>query len=214
MRSMMPVAFLFAVACRSAASPADPQPSEQDVVTASTHRPSADPIETLAVSPERLDFIGKLANDEWVDDVDPALDEAAFDELSKDWSRKTDAFFASDTSPAELHAFAKSWNWDGGTERMRDVIEHPNCDAGTALLVYWYASPEFYSAFASRDDVPEWARETYDLIVDIEGRYLRGAYKTKSIAYDPKADGMVGGDGKDPILRPIPARMYQPVKGR
>lgn len=215
MRSVTALAFVFAASCRSASPPADPPPSDApNVLTVSTHRPEADPVAAQPLSAERLDMIGKLANDEWVDDVEPDLDEAAFDELSDEWARKTDAFFAADTSPAELHAFAKAWNWDGGTERMRDVIEHPNCDAGTALLVYWYASPQFYSVFASRDDVPEWARDTYDLIVDIEGRYLRGAYKTTAIAYDPKADGMIAGDIKDPILRPIPARMYVPVKGR
>ena len=40
-------------------------------------------------------------------------------------------------SPEEPNAYASGFNWDCGCDEMKEVIRHPLCDMGTALLIYW-----------------------------------------------------------------------------
>jgi hypothetical protein len=91
-------------------------------------------------------------------------------------------------SPEEWHQVAWSWNWDNGVEELRWIIRQPTCDRGTALLVYWYGGPRYFAQYASRDEVPEYQLEEYDLVMEIERRYLAGAYLRQEIAFDPHDD--------------------------
>jgi hypothetical protein len=86
----------------------------------------------------------------------------------------------------EVHLYALCYNWDDGDESMRRLIDHPEIDAGTALLIYWRASPSFFCQFATRDEVPEWTRSCYDLIKEIERRFIEGSYIRREFRYDPK----------------------------
>ena len=41
----------------------------------------------------------------------------------------------------EIHAVADNYNWDNyGVKSLYAFIEHPLCDAGTALLLFWKGS--------------------------------------------------------------------------
>ncbi|MGX2954874.1 DUF4274 domain-containing protein [Shewanella sp. JL219SE-S6] len=45
----------------------------------------------------------------------------------------------------ELHYVAANLNWDNGLESPAAILNHPLCDAGTALLLYWYGQGFFHS---------------------------------------------------------------------
>jgi hypothetical protein len=98
----------------------------------------------------------------------------------------------SDADSAELHLYASQVNWDFGSESLLKVASHPNCEAATALLIYWRGRPEWYLQYASTSDVPEHEREIFELLSFIESRYLSGTYRVGSLKYDPVAEGEVG----------------------
>jgi Domain of unknown function (DUF4274) len=168
------------------------------------------------ISAERTQFICDMANDEWVDRLDEATkkDDTKFNALSEQMSQKRVTFLATASTPAlELHCFADHWNWGGGVEAMRQVAEHPNCDAATALLLFWRADPEYYLQFSSRDEVPDYNRDGFDLTQLIEVRFLRGEYSSSGlIGFNPREDVRIG----EPVpgRRVISAQMMQAVLAR
>ena len=125
-------------------------------------------------------------------------------------------------TPDQWHQVAWNWNWDAGTAPLRWIIRQPNCDRGTALLVYWYGGPRFLAQYETRDEVPEFALEHYDLTMEIERAYLAGAYTRQEIAFDPRADRKSPRMPFDwtaeyanlPNHRPIPDLMYLATPGR
>ena len=166
------------------------------------------------LSAQRRQYIADLANDEWVDRLPPDVDDARFDELSEEMELETHRFLTDETTTAhELHYFADRWNWDGGVWRMTQLIRHPRCDAGTALLVYWRARPEYFRAYPERSDVPEHARDGFDLVMEIERRYTAGEYTSRTIPFDPRAEGLVGAYDDRPVRRSLPPVMYDAVGG-
>ena len=166
------------------------------------------------LSPERDRFIRDIANDEWIDRLDAEIseDDQLFEAESKKWRTATQEFLAGDTPAEELHLFAQAWNWDGGMNEMRQVATHPNCDAGTALMLYWLAGPEFYLQYETREGVPAWAHEGLDLVQTIEQRYLSDAYATSQIRFDPRAEGVIDRFPRNQRRwkRRLPPRMYEP----
>jgi Domain of unknown function (DUF4274) len=167
------------------------------------------------ISTERQQFIFDMANDEWVDRVDEAIrdDEIRFDALSEEMQAKTAQFLATTTESLELHCFADHWNWDGGMEEMMTIAKHPNCDAATALLLFWRSDPEYYLQFSSRDEVPDYNRDGFDLTQLIEERFLRGGYASSGeIGFDPREDVRIG--EAVPGRRVIPAQLMQAVLAR
>lgn len=119
----------------------------------------------------------------------------------------------------ELHLYAWNYNWDSGIDSMRRVIHHPLCDKGTALLIYWYAGPGYLYQFLTRDEVSEYIRDQYDFLMELEQKYLSGAYQSEAITFDPAHDEGTGTNwtkeyAKIPKKRQIPAEMYQPTKGQ
>ena len=166
------------------------------------------------ISPERQQFIFDMANDEWVNRLEARVreDDAAFARLVEEMQQQTRRFVETCTDGLELHCFADHWNWDGGVAPLVKIAEHPHCDAATALLLFWRATPTFYLPFPTRDEVPDWSRETFDLIELIQARYVRGAYSSGKISYDPAEDVRM----QEPIpgQREIPAAMVQAVIAR
>ncbi|HEY2586415.1 MAG TPA: DUF4274 domain-containing protein [Tepidisphaeraceae bacterium] len=87
-------------------------------------------------------------------------------------------------SAVELQAFAELFNWEGGLAPRYEVLRHPACDDGTALMIYW--DTRVFDRAA--DEVPEWERAAYELAIAIEERLCAGGFPGKSIRFDPKAD--------------------------
>lgn len=169
----------------------------------------------MQVSPARRQFIADLANDEWIDRLDDDVrnDEAAFGALCKEMDEKLNVFLISDAPPDELHLFAEFWNWDCGPGPLEKIATHPNCDAGTALLIYWRGRPEWFLQYPVPDLVPPHEQELFNLICLVERRYLANAYQTALIRYDPRADGAVGPYTSivNDAGRRLPERMYLAV---
>src|SRR5215207_4128317 len=79
-------------------------------------------------------------------------------------------------TPEKLHDFATHYNWDDGFEVPKWIINNPLCDRGTALMMYWHANPQYFCKYATRNEVPSmgWNLQHYDLIREIEEKYLSG----------------------------------------
>ena len=167
------------------------------------------------ISAERKQFVFDMANGEWVDRLDEATkkDDAKFTALCDEIYQQRLTFLATATTPAlELHCFADHWNWGGGIEAMMAVAKHPNCDAATALLLFWRSDPEYYLEFLSRDEVPEYNRDGFDLTRLIEEQFLLGGYRSGGeIGFNPREDVRIG----EPVpgRREIPEVMMQAVVG-
>ncbi|MDH3609437.1 MAG: DUF4274 domain-containing protein [Gammaproteobacteria bacterium] len=95
----------------------------------------------MAVSEIRKNYIESLANETWADDYElDYTDEHALDfddEITSLMDKETHRFCLETKDPEELQIFVDHYNWDIGIHHMRQVIENPYCDAGTALMVYW-----------------------------------------------------------------------------
>ena len=90
------------------------------------------------------------------------------------------------TDPVLLHYVAwlsaETLTWhDVGFDWPKSVLAHPNCDAGTALMIYWLASPGY--AYSVEPD--DWQRPNQRDLKKIENAYLGEKYKTQKIAFDP-----------------------------
>lgn len=123
-------------------------------------------------------------------------------------------------TPEECHQLALHWDWDDGVEALQWIVRQPLCDQGTALYIYWAATPNWYYQFKDREDVVARNREaaTYDLIKEIETRTLEGFYTRREIYFDPRNAECEGDDlttsshGKE-LLQQIPELLRQSSPG-
>lgn len=169
----------------------------------------------MAISDERRAWIINVANGETFNE----LSDAELDALSEDDAdRPSREFFASVADPAELHVFADAYNWDGGLKDVWRVIWHPLCDLGTALLVYWRAQPRQMLQHPDREALPEYQREDWDLLREIEQRVAAGAFTTAAQPLDLANDNGYDARPKPHMVarlgRDLPAAMYAAVGGR
>ncbi|MBW2526866.1 MAG: DUF4274 domain-containing protein [Deltaproteobacteria bacterium] len=161
----------------------------------------------------RQRYIEQLASDTWKDDTELGADSPELAELARKWDGLMWAFLRSErTTARELHHFASKYDWDKGVPAMQQLVRHPHCDAGTALMVYWRARPEYYRAYAAVDDVPEREREQDALIRDIEARFAAGSFETREMPYDPRAAGQLGLYDERPVKRKLPDVMYRAIE--
>jgi hypothetical protein len=90
----------------------------------------------------------------------------------------------------KLFAYVKKYNWDDGYTVLNYIIRNPRLDKAIALSIYWAGKPEFFTQFASRDEVPKHSIENYDLIKEIEQKYTSGFYTESELSFDPKPETM------------------------
>lgn len=179
----------------------------------------------MALTEKRLAEIRELSNDERVDRIDTsAFTDADWERFDADMDAETLAFCRETKDPEELHAFADTWNWDGGAGPLQDLLDNPACEAATALLVYWKAAPEFYRQFSDRDAVAAAKAdvEMFDFLTAIEKRYVAGDFRTGLLSFDPNNPDDCGGykyvgtydDMSHKFVRNLPAQMYAQVVGK
>jgi Leucine-rich repeat (LRR) protein len=78
------------------------------------------------------------------------------------------------------------------------VRDTERCARGTALMLYWMASPHYYLQFAERSEVPPYAQAGWDLLATIEDHVRSGAYTHDDLFFDPRDDQQtVDVHGKD-----------------
>jgi hypothetical protein len=92
--------------------------------------------------------------------------------------------------PLILHAIADNYNWDDGFEVPTAIMRNPNCDLGTALMLFDLS--EGWELLAQPEpDLEDWRREGSDwerewrFVAELYGRIIRGEFASQEISYDP-----------------------------
>ncbi len=94
------------------------------------------------------------------------------------------SILSSFNSAVDLCAYAEVYNWDDGFEIPRAIANHPSCDHGTALLLFWLADPiPYLSNEIERDD---YNRDWFDFCELMSHRLKKGHYSNAEIRYDPE----------------------------
>lgn len=164
-----------------------------------------------------MDFINKLL-DENYDWGDERIDEDAYDELSAelviDYLKKHD--------PEVRQMLALTWNFDNPKKVIQWIVEQPDTDKGTCLLLYWLMAPGFSKRFADREEcknAEKWYLEDYNIIQTLERNYTSGFYKKQCYAFNPQHDPYQDGYDWTADLNPsefkvpIPQDMFIPLEG-
>jgi len=145
-----------------------------------------------------------------------ALPRDEFDEYQTACDRKRIAFLKECTDPIELHLFYTLWNPDDVSD-IQKVVKNSNCDAGTALRVYWEQEPYFYRRYGAIKDADPIHRENYRLIRSIETKFKKDEFASKKIPFDPtpwiRADDSFGEEesGLKKKIRVMPKEMFEPI---
>lgn len=115
----------------------------------------------------------------------------------------------------ELHYLVQVLNWDDYRTRpaLEWILDNPNCDAGTALQMYWLMDPEFWKKAELSGDVPAWGKEDYQLHRKIEGMYLEKRFCSGQVAFDPRRYLSSSPDKESDGERVIPAELKRPSAG-
>jgi hypothetical protein len=106
-------------------------------------------------------------------------------------------------SPAELHGFCEGYNWDDGEELMCRIAAMPTCDKGTASLIFWLFDPII--------NMEEGSGFEFEILQDLQKRYVSGFYSYNTIRFDPTVD--MGFDWTAEAREknyPLPEEMFKP----
>lgn len=117
-------------------------------------------------------------------------EEAEFD--AEEFDRRFAEVLGQAEAPEELHLYAVHHNWDDGVEKLRMVIDHPLCDAGTALVAFWLGEPAALYHRAQAGELEDDEREVYGFLKEVESRYVSGRFGSRRIRVDPR--NMLGCD--------------------
>lgn len=171
----------------------------------------------MALSEERKRAIREMSNAEIVDRLDTSgWTDADWRRFEREHDARTLAFCRDCSDPRELFYFAATYNWDHGVEHLRAIVRNPACDAATALLVFWRGAPEFNRQYVDPPSAPAHVRDTFELVQEIQDKYVVDGFAPAESAYDPSDDdGLsrigVYNDLAHLFVRELPAKMYQAV---
>jgi hypothetical protein len=112
----------------------------------------------------------------------------------------------------ELHYLAQILNWDDyRTEKALGwILDHPKCDAGTALQIYWLNQPVDIYDSVLKGSIPKWQEDAYKLHKKIEKSYLAGKFSTRRFAFDPSTENY---EATSPAAQAIPQELKSPISG-
>lgn len=82
----------------------------------------------------------------------------------------------------EWHQFVQNYNYDDGNEPFEWLVKQKTCDKGTVLCLYWHLQPDF---FCDKETVDDLFKDDYNLIKEIEKRFVEGFYETERFSFDP-----------------------------
>lgn len=89
---------------------------------------------------------------------------------------------------AELDHYSRRYNANDGLGPLHCVLRHPECDAGTALFIYWRFHELLHDPQAracTRDESARWNADA--LLTEIERRYPHD-FRHRGITCDPGAE--------------------------
>jgi len=110
-------------------------------------------------------------------------------------------------SPAEWHQYVQNYNYDDGNEPFLWLAKQNTCDRGTALCLYWYLQPNYFSGKTFDED--DFQYEDFCLVKEIEQNYMDGFYKSEQFSFDPYKEFLT--DKED--ISKIPPIMLQKTNG-
>jgi hypothetical protein len=116
----------------------------------------------------------------------------------------------------ELHYLVQILNWDDYRTKpaLEFILDNPNCDAGTALQMYWLTDPEFWKKAEITGDVPTWGQEDYELHRKIERMFLENKFSTAQVAFNPGCYLPSSPDKQSEGERAIPIELKTPSSGQ
>jgi len=102
-------------------------------------------------------------------------------------------------------------------ETVACLKDDPTTEKATALLMYWMMSPRFSKQFepaeAAEKELEKFGEVYFDLIEDLERKYLDGFYTAQTVGYDPYYD-YSRDSGYFGEKRRVPSIMNVPVYGK
>jgi hypothetical protein len=125
------------------------------------------------------------------------------------------ALVASMDSPEELWFAVIAKVWDLAENELDPILDHPLCDRGIALMIYWCSAPHYYWQREKGRTLDEHEMKSWTAIKRLEERLLTG-YSDEKIAFDPTE--FVQRFGKAPEVscpgaRLIPELLKRPTHG-
>lgn len=107
--------------------------------------------------------------------------------------------FAKGQSSKIWHQMVMDWNWDNYKSFLNWLIENPESDQATILMIYWKSNPE--------DEFPNKQL--------IENNFIKEFYKNHFFSFDPENDE---GDNwvsyiSEEVKKTIPAIMFRKLEG-
>lgn len=115
-------------------------------------------------------------------------------------------------TPEQWHVYVARSNYDDNAPALRWLIDNPQLDRGTALMIYWYMGAAGYVQFASEDQVKDYEKDTFRLLLLIEQRYADGFYTQGRIWFAPEhSEGGGPSETRQPYVRPVSTLMREEV---
>lgn len=112
------------------------------------------------------------------------------------------------TNPHFLKEMAETYPWGDGLDFPNLIAEHPSCDLGTALCLFWLAGTmEYYLGELERNEHnSDWA----DFCEKVIEKILNDHYQPGPVSFDPGVNRVWAYKYQKLGVPPI---FYQPVNG-
>ena len=113
--------------------------------------------------------------------------------------------------PFEAHLLCHYFNWDDDPSPIAFVMQHAECDLGTALMVYWEAGIEEFLDKDPKSLRPA-GRRVYDIVMAAQTRLIRDDFQSRIISYTPQLNALARREyGKklpQVVMQPSPGTAY------
>lgn len=98
---------------------------------------------------------------------------------SFEYSKSPDfAEHISQLNTVELHDYAENLNWDYGIGRVFAILNNPEVDRGTALMLYWRNQPYHHAKYKTKKEASKVNLKGYELHLEAERILLNRNFKT------------------------------------
>lgn len=87
----------------------------------------------------------------------------------------------------EQYFLAEIYNWDDGIQVLEWIINSEKCDKGTALMIFWKSSPDYYFE-NEKNEIPVYEMETFNLLNKIVNKFQNKSFNNSKLKYNPKDD--------------------------
>ena len=142
-------------------------------------------------------------------------------ELSEEDQAHVEAFRAAPTEVAlsghaQVFAAAYSLNWDDHGGAPRILLQHPDCELATALVLFWHGGAgdllaECRTAEEADEEFYLGAGTEFTFLVEVHDAVASGRITRGSLVFDPRDDDgtdWTGGEGPDDFVYAVDAKLF------